>query len=74
MDDEAVPEAKRRGYARFSWRARTVQWTVIGPFLDTQTLGAPRKIRIIYFVQKDSKHMALNLIDTEDAAFIPTEM
>ena len=68
-DEEAVPEANRRGYSILA-ACKDGSSDCHRAVLGYTTLGAP-KDKNYYFVQKDSKHMALNLIDTEDAAFIP---
>jgi predicted protein tyrosine phosphatase len=68
-DEEAVPEANRRGYsilAACKDGSTDCHRAVLG-----YTSHAAPKDRNYYFVQKDKSHMALNLIDTEDAAFIP---
>ena len=71
-DEEAVPEANRRGYSILA-ACKDGSTDCHRAVLGYTTLGAP-KDKNYYFVQKDSKHMALNLIDTEDAAFIPNEV
>ena len=68
-DEEAVPEANRRGYSILA-ACKDGSIDCHRAVLGYVTLGAP-KDRNYYFVQKDSKHMALNLIDTDDVSFIP---
>ena len=68
-DEEAVPEANKRGY-QYLAACKDGSIDCHRAVLGYTTLGAP-KDRNYYFVQKDSKHMALNLIDTDDVSFIP---
>ena len=71
-DEEAVPQAEKRGMSILA-ACKDGSIDCHRAVLGYTTLGAP-KDKNYYFVQKDSKHMALNLIDTEDAAFIPNEV
>ena len=68
-DEEAVPQAEKRGMSILA-ACKDGSIDCHRAVLGYTTLGAP-KDRNYYFVQKDSKHMALNLIDTDDVSFIP---
>jgi hypothetical protein len=68
-DEEAVPQAEKRGMSILA-ACKDGSIDCHRAVLGYTTLGAP-KDRNYYSVQKDSKHMALNLIDTDDVSFIP---
>ena len=68
-DKEAVPTAEKRGMSILA-ACKDGSIDCHRAVLGYTTLGAP-KDRNYYSVQKDSKHMALNLIDTDDVNFIP---
>ena len=70
-DEEAVPEAEKRGYSILA-ACKDGSPDCHRAVLGYTTLGAPKN-KDYYFVQRGN-HMALNLIDTEDIAFIPNEV
>src|SRR5580658_806468 len=68
-DEEAVPQAEKRGMSILA-ACKDGSSDCHRAVLGYEGRSAP-KDQNYYFVQKDKTHMALNLIDTEDAAFIP---
>ena len=71
-DEEAIPEAEKRGYSILA-ACKDGSPDCHRAVLGYTTLGAP-KGENYYFVRRDPKHMALNLIDSEDPDFIPDEV
>jgi hypothetical protein len=71
-DQEAVSEASRRGYSILA-ACKDGSPDCHRAVLGYTTLGAP-KDKDYYFVRGDAKHMALNLIDSEDPDMIPNEV
>jgi len=63
-DEEAVPEANRRGYSILA-ACKDGSTDCHRAMLGYTTLAAPRD-KDYYFYRSDKKHMALNLIDVED--------
>jgi hypothetical protein len=68
-DEEAVPEANRRGYSILA-ACKDGSPDCHRAVLGYTTLGAPKDANY-YFYRSDVKHMALNLIDVEDPDMIP---
>ena len=68
-DEEAVPEANRRGYSILA-ACKDGSTDCHRAMLGYTTLAAPRD-KDYYFYRSDKKHMALNLIDVEDTSMIP---
>jgi hypothetical protein len=71
-DEEAVPEAERRGYSILA-ACKDGSTDCHRAVLGYTTLGAPKDANY-YFYRSDLKHMALNLIDTDDPDMIPDEV
>jgi hypothetical protein len=70
-DEEAVPEATRRGYSILA-ACKDGSPDCHRAVLGYTTLGAP-KDENYYFYRSDAKHMALNLIDVDNPDYIPDE-
>ena len=70
-DEEAVPEANRRGYSILA-ACKDGSPDCHRAVLGYTALGAPKDANY-YFYRSDVKHMALNLIDVEDPDMIPAE-
>ena len=70
-DEEAVPEANRRGYSVLA-ACKDGSIDCHRAVLNYSTRAAPRD-KDYYFVQRGNK-MALNLIDSEDPTFVPDEV
>jgi hypothetical protein len=70
-DEEGLSEAERRGYSVLA-ACKDGSPDCHRAVLGYTGLGAP-KDKNYYFVQRGD-HMALNLIDSEDPAFIPDEV
>jgi hypothetical protein len=68
-DKEGAPIAERRGYSVLA-ACKDGSPDCHRAVLGYTTLGAP-KDENYYFYRSDAKHMALNLIDSEDPAMIP---
>ena len=71
-DEEAVPIAEKRGYSILA-ACKDGSSDCHRAVLGYSTPGAP-KDKNYYFYRSDTKHMALNLIDSEDVDFIPDEV
>jgi hypothetical protein len=71
-DEEAVPVAEKRGYSILA-ACKDGSSDCHRVVLGYTSLGAP-KDKNYYFVRKDTKHMALNLIDADEPKFIPKEV
>src|SRR6266436_350333 len=71
-DEEALPTAEKRGYSVLA-ACKDGSPDCHRAVLGYTTLGAP-KDKNYYFFQSDKRHMALNLIDTENPEMIPREV
>lgn len=71
-DQEALPKAEERGYSILA-ACKDGSPDCHRAVLGYETLGAP-KDKNYYFVRPDKRHMALNLIDSDDPEFIPREV
>ena len=70
-DEEAVPEANRRGYSILA-ACKDGSPDCHRAVLGYTTLAAPHDANY-FFYRSDKKHMALNLIDVDDPDLIPRE-
>jgi hypothetical protein len=70
-DEEAVPEANRRNYSILA-ACKDGSSDCHRAVLKYSSLAAPHDANY-YFYRSDKKHLALNLIDSEDVNFIPDE-
>jgi len=70
-DEEAVPDAERRGFSILA-ACKDGSPDCHRAVLGYTELGAPKNENY-YFYRSNKKHMALNLIDVDDPAFIPAK-